>query len=178
MKTVKIQFYGNNSDEFAQKFYTFLLDGGLEDYIIDNISDQDSSLEIEDFDNEKMKVIFKCFENSKEVTKNEKFVDITKFNDESIEVYITSKNPKYKDEDKKAVLGNYDSGECIRIDLASGTNIYIGYDNTIRIVYANDSVNEIYDDNPKYSETETPERTIGFYNLKKGIKVKIVYFRK
>jgi hypothetical protein len=125
-----------------------------------------------------MKVLFKCFENSKISTKKEKFVDLAKFNDETVEVYISSKNPKYRDEDKKANLGDYDHGECIRIDLASGNIIYIGYDNTIRIVYVDSKIREIYEDNPKYSETETSDKTVGLYNLKKGIQVKIVYSKK
>ena len=38
MKTVTLTFVGQQSDELAQRFYTWVVDGGLEDQIIDTLS--------------------------------------------------------------------------------------------------------------------------------------------
>ncbi|MCI5211733.1 MAG: hypothetical protein D3910_23795 [Candidatus Electrothrix sp. ATG2] len=38
MKKVTLTFVGFNSDEVAQRFYTWVIDGGLEDGIIDTLS--------------------------------------------------------------------------------------------------------------------------------------------
>lgn len=38
MKTVTLTFVGQQSDELAQRFFTWLVDGGLEDQLIDELS--------------------------------------------------------------------------------------------------------------------------------------------
>lgn len=40
MKTVSITFVGDNSDKVAQAFYTWVVDGGLEDYIVEGLDEQ------------------------------------------------------------------------------------------------------------------------------------------
>lgn len=55
MKEVTFKFSGYKSDEVAQKFYTWVVDGGLEDGIIDTLSDEDVSVEgAGPLDNEKL----------------------------------------------------------------------------------------------------------------------------
>jgi len=56
-KSVKLKFDGYKSDVVAQKFYTWVVDGGLEDGIIDNLSDDDISVEgITNIDNEILEI--------------------------------------------------------------------------------------------------------------------------
>lgn len=38
MKTVSISFVGDGSDDVAQAFYTWIVDGGLEDQIVDELT--------------------------------------------------------------------------------------------------------------------------------------------
>lgn len=53
MKKVTLTFVGFKSDEMAQKFYTWVVDGGLEDSIIDTLSDDDVKVDgIADFNND------------------------------------------------------------------------------------------------------------------------------
>lgn len=40
MKTVSITFVGGNSDKVAQAFYTWVVNGGLEDYIVDGLDER------------------------------------------------------------------------------------------------------------------------------------------
>lgn len=57
MSKVEICFSGYKNDVVAKKFYTWIVDGGLEDAIIDTLSDSSISVEgISDFDNEKLKI--------------------------------------------------------------------------------------------------------------------------
>lgn len=57
MKKVTLTFVGMNSDEIAQKFYTWVVDGGLEDSIIDTLSDESTEVEgISDFNNETLDI--------------------------------------------------------------------------------------------------------------------------
>lgn len=37
MKTVSLTFVGDNSDAVAQAFYTWVVDGGLEDHIVEGL---------------------------------------------------------------------------------------------------------------------------------------------
>jgi hypothetical protein len=41
MKSVTITFVGHRSEEVAERFYTWVVDGGLEDSIIDTLSDDE-----------------------------------------------------------------------------------------------------------------------------------------
>lgn len=57
MKTVAITFVGYQSDEIAQKFYTWIVDGGLEDSIISELSDDQVKVGgIVDFSNESLSI--------------------------------------------------------------------------------------------------------------------------
>lgn len=57
MKKVTLTFVGDHSDEVAQKFYTWVIDGGLEDSIIDNLSTPEIAVEgITDFNNETLDI--------------------------------------------------------------------------------------------------------------------------
>jgi hypothetical protein len=60
MKTVKFTFVGDNSDAVAQAFYTWVVDGGLEDQIIDELdrlTDGKTSVEgIMDFNNDSLDI--------------------------------------------------------------------------------------------------------------------------
>ena len=39
MKKVTFEFVGQDAEEMAQKFYTWFVDGGLEDQVVDTLSD-------------------------------------------------------------------------------------------------------------------------------------------
>lgn len=56
MKTVTFTFVGGGSDAVAQAFYTWIVDGGLEDQIVDELdrlTDEKTSVEgIMDFNND------------------------------------------------------------------------------------------------------------------------------
>ncbi len=57
MKKVTLTFIGDQSDEVAQKFYTWAIDGGLEDSIIDTLSTPEIAVEgITDFNNESLDI--------------------------------------------------------------------------------------------------------------------------
>ncbi|MBO6896939.1 MAG: hypothetical protein GY767_14800 [Shimia sp.] len=48
MKKVTVTFVGDGSDEVAQAFYTYFVDGGLEDQIIDTLTDNTAAnIEVE-----------------------------------------------------------------------------------------------------------------------------------
>lgn len=65
MKKVTLTFVGFNSDEVAQRFYTWVVDGGLEDGIIDTLSYEGISVEgITDFNNDSLDVAIASTENS------------------------------------------------------------------------------------------------------------------
>ena len=64
MKNVTVTFVGHRSDEVAQKFYTWIVDGGLEDSIIDLLSDDEISVEgIMDINNESLAIAIESKEN-------------------------------------------------------------------------------------------------------------------
>ena len=57
MKKVTITFVGFQSDEVAKSFYTWVVDGGLEDAIIDTLSTDEIEVEgIKDFNNETLDI--------------------------------------------------------------------------------------------------------------------------
>lgn len=60
MKTVKFTFVGGDSDAVAQAFYTWVVDGGLEDQIIselNRLTDDKTSVEgIMDFNNDTLDI--------------------------------------------------------------------------------------------------------------------------
>lgn len=60
MKSVTLKFAGLKSTDTARRFYTYLVDGGLEDHLIDVLSDGDIDLEISECDGERLKVTFQC----------------------------------------------------------------------------------------------------------------------
>lgn len=62
MKTVHIEFAGPKSDTMAKRFYAYLVDGGLEDQLIETLSDKTVTLEISDCSNDDLAVLFQCRE--------------------------------------------------------------------------------------------------------------------
>ena len=64
MKKVTLTFVGFQSDEVAQAFYTWVVDGGLEDGIIDTLSNSKVEVEgITDFNNESLDIAIGSKEN-------------------------------------------------------------------------------------------------------------------
>lgn len=58
MKKVTLTFVGEGSDRIAKKFYAWMTDGGLEDSMIENLSDREISVVgISDMDNETRDVV-------------------------------------------------------------------------------------------------------------------------
>ncbi|CAH1570508.1 hypothetical protein [Vibrio jasicida] len=58
MKKVTLTFVGEGSDRIAEKFYSWMTDGGLEDSMIENLSDREISVVgISDMDNETRDVV-------------------------------------------------------------------------------------------------------------------------
>lgn len=64
MKRVTFTFVGDNSDEIAQKFYTWVIDGGLSYTITDNLSDAEIDVDLMDFDNDTFDIAFQSASNS------------------------------------------------------------------------------------------------------------------
>lgn len=62
MKTVHIEFAGPKSKKIAKRFYAYLVDGGLEDQLIEKLSDEGVTLEISDCSNDDLAVLFQCRE--------------------------------------------------------------------------------------------------------------------
>lgn len=62
MKTVSITFAGPKSDAMAKRFYSYLVDGGLEDQLIEALSGKGATLEISDCDTAGLAVLFQCRE--------------------------------------------------------------------------------------------------------------------
>lgn len=63
MKTVSITFLGHHSDEVARKFYDWVVDGGLEDSIIDTLSDDSVEVDgIVDIDTGTLSIAIESFE--------------------------------------------------------------------------------------------------------------------
>ena len=62
MKTVKLTFAGLKSEEMAKKFYSYLVDGGLEDQLIQALSGDGVTLGISDCNTKDLDVLFHCEE--------------------------------------------------------------------------------------------------------------------
>ena len=60
--TVTVSFMGLKSEEMAKKFFTYLVDGGLEDQVIQVLSEKGVTLAIEDFSKKRLSVLFECEE--------------------------------------------------------------------------------------------------------------------
>lgn len=57
MRNVTLTFVGFKSDEVARRFYTWIVDGGLEDGIIDTLSSDDIRVTgIKDFNNNSLDI--------------------------------------------------------------------------------------------------------------------------
>ncbi|MEL6787810.1 MAG: hypothetical protein AAFO76_10450 [Cyanobacteria bacterium J06607_15] len=57
MKNVTLTFVGFKSEEMAQKFFSWIVDGGLEDGIIDTLSDDSVQVEgLVDFNTESLDI--------------------------------------------------------------------------------------------------------------------------
>ncbi len=59
-QSVSLLFSGVKAKEMAKRFYTYLVDGGLEDQLIQNLSGKGLTLEISDCDNKSLTVHFQC----------------------------------------------------------------------------------------------------------------------
>ena len=57
-KSVTLVFNGVKSGDMAKKFFTYLVDGGLEDILIENLSGQGITLGISSCDKKKLTVSF------------------------------------------------------------------------------------------------------------------------
>lgn len=61
MKKVTFTFVGQDSDIMAKKFYTWYVDGGLEDRVIDTLSDMGpSNVETIEINNDSLDLIMGC----------------------------------------------------------------------------------------------------------------------
>lgn len=61
MKKVTFTFVGQDSDIMAKKFYTWYVDGGLEDQVIDTLSEMGpSNVETIEIDNDSLDLIMGC----------------------------------------------------------------------------------------------------------------------
>lgn len=58
--SVNLVFSGLKSKELAKRFYTYLVDGGLEDLVIQELSGKGLTLEISGCDNKNLTVNFQC----------------------------------------------------------------------------------------------------------------------
>ncbi|MCI5208277.1 MAG: hypothetical protein D3910_05675 [Candidatus Electrothrix sp. ATG2] len=67
MKKVTLTFVGFNSDEVAQRFYAWVVDGGLEDSIIDTLSHDGVEVSgIKDFNNDTLDIAIESREEKKD----------------------------------------------------------------------------------------------------------------
>ena len=60
MKKVAIAFEGTGAEEMAKKFFTYLVDGGLEDHLMQVLGGKGTDLEIKDCDTNSLTVVFQC----------------------------------------------------------------------------------------------------------------------
>lgn len=58
--SVTLFFNGVKAGEMAKKFFTYLVDGGLEDQLIQTLSGNGVTLAIEDFSKKRLAVLFEC----------------------------------------------------------------------------------------------------------------------
>lgn len=61
MKKVTFTFAGRDSDKMAQQFYTWFVDGGLEDQVVDTLSEMGpSEVEVIEIDNASLEIVLGC----------------------------------------------------------------------------------------------------------------------
>jgi len=61
MKKVTFTFVGQDSDSMAQQFYTWFVDGGLEDQIVDTLSEMGpSNVELIEINNDSLDLVMGC----------------------------------------------------------------------------------------------------------------------
>lgn len=61
MKKVTFTFAGQDSDKMAQQFYTWFVDGGLEDQVVDTLSEMGpSEVEVIEIDNASLEIVLGC----------------------------------------------------------------------------------------------------------------------
>jgi translation initiation factor IF-1 len=68
--TVTVSFMGLNAEEMAKKFFTYLVDGGLEDQVIQALSGKGVTLAIEDYSKKRLSVLFECMKEQPVKTAN------------------------------------------------------------------------------------------------------------
>lgn len=62
MRKVTLNFIGDRSENMAEAFYTWLLDGGLEDTLIEGLSTEEVELDgVIDFDNQNLEVVLASY---------------------------------------------------------------------------------------------------------------------
>ncbi len=61
MQKVTFTFAGQESAEMAQKFYTWFVDGGLEDQVIDTLTEMGPSrVDVIEIDNDNFEIVLGC----------------------------------------------------------------------------------------------------------------------
>jgi translation initiation factor IF-1 len=58
--TVTVSFMGLNAEKMAKNFFSYLIDGGLEDQVIQALSGKGVTLAIEDYCKKRLAVLFEC----------------------------------------------------------------------------------------------------------------------
>lgn len=95
MKKVTFTFVGFQSDEVAQRFYTWIVDGGLEDEIIDTLSRDGISIDgVSDFNNDSLDIAI----SSKSQVDKEKIINtlLTKEHNIALNAIINGKEQPNK----------------------------------------------------------------------------------
>lgn len=61
MKKVTFTFVGQDSEIMAEKFYTWYVDGGLEDLVVDTLSENGpANVETVEIDNNNLEIVLGC----------------------------------------------------------------------------------------------------------------------
>lgn len=61
MKKVTFTFVGQDSEIMAEKFYTWYVDGGLEDLVVDTLSENaPANVETVEIDNNNLEIVLGC----------------------------------------------------------------------------------------------------------------------
>jgi len=62
MKKVTLNFIGDRSEQVAEKFFSWLIDGGLEDTLIEGLSDETVEVDgVIDFDNQNLEAVIASY---------------------------------------------------------------------------------------------------------------------
>ena len=62
MKKVTLNFIGDRSEEVAEKFFSWLIDGGLEDVLIEGLSDDQVEVDgVIDIDNQNLEAVIASY---------------------------------------------------------------------------------------------------------------------